>query len=152
MMGEQAKVTAQVVGYRGSAPLISDLVGGQVPVAVDTFDTQLPHHEAGKLRILAVSSAQRSPLAPNIPTFKEAGLDLVATGWNTFYAPASMPKAKADMLAKAIHDVMQDPDTQRKFNDQKMSPVVSTQAETVAMLRKYRAQWAPVVQKSGYQP
>src|SRR4051812_8636784 len=47
MMGEQAKVTPQVVGYRGSAPLISDLVGGQLPVAVDTFDTQLPHHEGG---------------------------------------------------------------------------------------------------------
>ncbi|HUR89551.1 MAG TPA: Bug family tripartite tricarboxylate transporter substrate binding protein [Ramlibacter sp.] len=152
MMGEKAKVTAQVVGYRGSAPLISDLVGGQVPVAVDTFDTQLPQHEGGKLRILAVSSAQRSPLAPNVPTFKEAGIDLVATGWNTFFAPASMPKAKVEALSKAIREVMQDPDTQRKFNDQKMNPVVATQAQTAAMLQKYRAQWAPVVQKSGYQP
>ena len=56
------------------------------------------------------------------------------------------------MLSKAIHDVMQDPDTQRRFRDQKMSPVVATQAQTAAMLEKYRAQWAPVVQKSGYQP
>jgi tripartite-type tricarboxylate transporter receptor subunit TctC len=152
MVGEKAKVTAQVVGYRGSAPLISDVIGGQVPVAVDTFDTELPHHEAGKLRILAVSGAQRSPLAPSIPTFKEAGLDLVATGWNTFFAPASMPKAKVEMLAKAIHDVMQDPDTQKRFLDQKMTPVVATQAQTEAMLKKYREQWAPVVKKSGYQP
>jgi tripartite-type tricarboxylate transporter receptor subunit TctC len=102
MMGEKAKVTAQVVGYRGSAPLLSDLIGGQLPVAVDTFDTQLPQHESGKLRILAVSSALRSPLAPNVPTFKEAGLDLVATGWNTFFAPASMPMAKVDALAYEI--------------------------------------------------
>jgi tripartite-type tricarboxylate transporter receptor subunit TctC len=152
MMGEKAHVTAQVVGYRGSAPLISDVIGGQVPVAVDTFDTELPHHEAGKLRILAVSGAQRSPLAPSIPTFKEAGLDLVATGWNAFFAPATMPKAKVAMLAKAIHEVMQDPDTQRRFVDQKMTPVVATQAQTEAMLQKYRAQWAPVVKKSGYQP
>ena len=152
MVGEKADVKAQVVGYRGSAPLISDLVGGQIPVAVDTFDTQLPQHEGGKLRILAVSSAQRSPLAPTIPTFKEAGLDLVATGWNAFFAPASMPKAKVEMLAKAIREVMQDPDTQRQFKDQKMSPVVSTRAQTTAMLQKYRAQWAPVVQRSGYQP
>jgi tripartite-type tricarboxylate transporter receptor subunit TctC len=152
MMGEKAKVNAQVVGYRGSAPLISDLIGGQVPVAVDTFDTQLPQHEGGKIRVLAVSSAQRSPLAPSIPTFKEAGLDLVAAGWNTFFAPASMPKAKVEMLANAIHEVMQDKDTQRKFADQKMTPVVATQAQTAAMLKKYRAQWAPVVQKSGYQP
>jgi tripartite-type tricarboxylate transporter receptor subunit TctC len=152
MLGEKAHVTAQVVGYRGSAPLISDLVGGQVPVAVDTFDTQLPHHEGGKLRILAVSSTQRSPLAPSIPTFKEAGIDLAATGWNTFFASASMPKAKVEMLAKAIRDVMQDKETQRQFADQKMNPVVATQAETAAMLQRYRAQWAPVVKKSGYQP
>jgi tripartite-type tricarboxylate transporter receptor subunit TctC len=152
MMGEKAQVKAQVIGYRGSAPLIADLIGGQVPVAFDTFDTELPHHEGNKIRILAVSGATRSPLAPSIPTFKESGVDLVATGWNAFFAPASMPKAKVQMLSKAIHDVMQDADTQRKFTDQKMSPVVATQAQTAAMLAKYRAQWAPVVKKSGYQP
>lgn len=152
MVGDKAHVPAQVVGYRGSAPLNSDLIGGQLPVAVDTFDTQLPQHEGGKLRILAVSSDKRSPLAPSIPTFKEAGLDLAATGWNTFFAPATMPRAKVQMLAKAIHDVMQDPGTQRQFADQKMIPVVATQEQTEAMLKKYRAQWAPVVQKSGYQP
>jgi len=152
MMGDKAKVEAQVVGYRGSAPLLNDLIGGQVAVGVDTFDSVLPQHEGGKIRILAISGAKRSPLAPTIPTFKEAGLDLVATGWNTFFAPASMPKAKVDLLAKAIHDAMQDPDTQRKFIEQKMTPVVSTQAQTQAMLKAYRAQWAPVVQKSGYQP
>jgi tripartite-type tricarboxylate transporter receptor subunit TctC len=152
MMGEKANVKAQVIGYRGSAPLVSDVVGGQVPVAIDTFETLLPQHEGGKLRILAVSGSTRDPLAPSVPTFREAGLDLVATGWNAFFAPASMPKAKVEMLAKAIHEVMQDPDTRRKFADQKMTPVVATQAQTIAMLQKYRAQWAPVVQKSGYQP
>lgn len=152
MMAEKAKVDAQVVGYRGSAPLINDLLGGQIAVAVDTFDTVLPQHEAGKIRILAISADKRSPMAPHIPTFKEAGLDLVAIGWNAFFAPATMPKAQVDLLSKAIREVMQDPDTQRKFADQKMAPVVSTQAQTQAMLKAFRAQWAPVVQKSGYQP
>lgn len=152
MVGEKAKVDAQVVGYRGSAPLLADLVGGQVAVAFDTFDTVLPQHEGGKIRILAVSSEKRSALAPGIPTFKEAGLDVVATGWNTFFAPASMPKARVDQLARAIAEVMRDPDTVRKFTDAKMTPVVSTQAQTRAMLEAFRAQWAPVVQKSGYQP
>lgn len=152
IVGQKANVDAQVVGYRGSAPLLNDLIGGQVAVAFDTFDTVLPQHEAGKIRILAVSSDKRSPHAPSIPTFKEAGLDLVATGWNAFFAPASMPKAKVEHLAKAIREVMQDPDTARKFTDLKMTPVVSTQAQTEAMLKDFRAQWAPVVQKSGYQP
>lgn len=152
MTAEKAGVQAQVVGYRGSAPLLTDLIGGQVPVAFDTLDTLLPQAEAGKLRILASSGARRSPWSPAVPTFKEAGLNLSATGWNTFFAPASMPKDKVERLATAIRDVMQDPDTQRKFTEAKMTPVVSTQAQTVAMLKAYRAQWAPVVQKSGYQP
>jgi tripartite-type tricarboxylate transporter receptor subunit TctC len=152
MVGEKASVQTQVIGYRGSAPLLNDLIGGQVPIAVDTEDVVLPQHNAGKLRILALSGAKRSPFAPNVPTFKEAGLDLSATGWNTFFAPTTMPKDKVERLAVAIREVMQDPDTQRKFKDSGMTPVVSTQAQTVAMLKAYRAQWSPVVQKSGYQP
>lgn len=152
MMGEKAKVKAEVVGYRGSGPLITDLIGGQVPIAFDTLDVVIPHNESGKLRILAMSGAKRSPFAPNVPTFKEAGLDLAATGWNTFFAPATMPPAKVARLSQAIREVMQDPDTTRRFKDSLMTPVVSTQEQTAAMLKAYRAQWAPVVQKSGYQP
>lgn len=152
MTGDKAQVKAQVVGYRGSAPLLNDLIGGQVPVAFDTLDTLLPQHEAGKVRVLASSGARRSPQSPQVPTFREAGLDLVATGWNAFFAPASMSPEKVARLAAAIHEVMRDADTQRKFADAKMTPVVSTQAQTQAMLKAYRAQWAPVVQKSGYQP
>jgi len=152
MVGEKAGVKAQVVGYRGSGPLLADLMGGQVPVAFDTFDTLLPQHEAGKIRILAVSSAKRSPFAPAIPTFKEAGLDLGADGWNTFFAPASMPAARVAQFGQAIREVMQDPDTVRRFNDARLGPVASTPEQTRRMLAAYRAQWAPVVQKSGYQP
>jgi tripartite-type tricarboxylate transporter receptor subunit TctC len=152
MMGEKAKVPTQVIGYRGSSPLLTDLIGGQVPIAVDTLDVVIPQHQAGKIRILAMSGAKRSPFAPEVPTFKEAGLDLVATGWNTFFAPASMPRDKVARLSQAIREVMQDPDTVRRFKDSLMTPVVSTQEQTAAMLKAYRAQWAPVVQKSGYQP
>jgi tripartite-type tricarboxylate transporter receptor subunit TctC len=152
MTGEKAGVKAQVIGYRGSGPLLSDLLGGQVPVAFDTLDGLIPQADAGKLRVLASSGAKRSSAAPNVPTFKEAGLDLVATGFNAFFAPATMPTAKVQQYAKAITEIMRDPDTQRKFADAKMTPVVSTQAQTIAMLKAYRGQWAPVVQKSGYQP
>ncbi len=152
MIGEKAGVPAQVVGYRGSAPLITDLLGGQIPVAVDTFDGLLPQHEAGKLRILATSGQQRSPMSPNIPTFRESGLNLAAMGWNTFFAPATMPAERVGRYASAIHAIMKETDTRQKFMDAKMIPVAASQAETVSMLKAYRAQWAPVVQKSGYQP
>jgi tripartite-type tricarboxylate transporter receptor subunit TctC len=152
MVGEKANVQTQVIGYRGSAPLLNDLIGGQVPIAVDTEDVVLPQHNAGKLRILALSGAKRSPFAPNIPTFKEAGPGPGRHRLEHLLRAATMPKDKAERLASAIREVMQDPDTQRKFKDSGMTPVVSTQAQTVAMLKAYRAQWAPVVQKSGYQP
>jgi len=152
MLAEKAGVKAQVVGYRGSAPLITDLIGGQVPVSIDTLETVLPHHEAGKVRILASSGAQRNVISPEVPTFTESGLPLVTTGWNAFFAPATMPAADVRRFSAAIVEVMKDPDTQRKFLAAQMSPVVATQAQTQAMLKAYRAQWAPVVQKSGYQP
>ena len=152
MTGETAGVPAEVVGYRGSGPLVTDLIGRQVPVAFDTFDTLLPQHEAGKLRILASSGARRSPFAPDVPTFKESGLDLAASGWNAFFAPASMPADRVARLGSAIREVMQEEDTRRKFLDARMGPVASTPAQTAAMLKAFRAQWAPVVQKSGYQP
>lgn len=152
MLAEKAGVKAQVIGYRGSAPLITDLIGGQVPVSIDTLETVLPHHEAGKVRILASSGASRNVISPKVPTFRESGLPLVATGWNAFFAPATLPAPEVQRYAAAIVEVMKDPDTQRKFLAGQMSPVVATQAQTAAMLKAYRAQWAPVVQKSGYQP
>ena len=152
MVGEKARVQTQVIGYRGSAPLLNDLLGGQVPIAIDTADVVLPQHQAGKLRILALSGAGRSSFAPDIPTFREAGLDLSATGWNTFFAPAGMPEEKVAMLGRLIREVMLDPDTVKRFRDALLVPVASTPARTAAMLKAYRAQWSPVVQKSGYQP
>ncbi len=152
MTSEAAQVKAQVVGYRGSGPLLTDLLGGQIPVAVDTLDTLLPQHEAGKLRILASSNDKRSTFASGIPTYRESGLNLVATGWNAFFAPASMPAARAAQLGNAIREVMREEDTRRKFHEARVEPVASAAQETAQMLKAYRTQWAPVVQRSGYQP
>ena len=152
MLGESAKVPVEVVGYKGSGPLLTDLMGGQVPIAVDTFDTQIAQHEAGKLRVLAVSSEKRSPLAPNIPTLKELGVNLVGTGWNTLFAPQSMAPATVQRLSELVQEVMKDPDTQQKFRAANLEPVVSSSAETEKILQAYRSQWAPVVKRSGFKP
>ncbi len=112
MVSDKAKVKGQVVGYRGSGPLMTDLIGGQVPVAFDTLDSLLPQGlGAGKIRILAASGARRSSFAPDVPTFRGSRAGPGANGWNTF-APKGMPKAQVDKLAQAIQAVMRDPDTQ----------------------------------------
>src|SRR5688572_9098883 len=69
------------VAYRGSAPIINDLVGGHMPFAISTLTDAIPQHRAGNIRILAVGSAQRSPFLPDAPTLKESGVDLVADAW-----------------------------------------------------------------------
>jgi len=149
MVADAAKVSAQVVGYRGSAPLTTDLLGGQVPVAVDTLDSLLPLHQAGKLRILAVGAGKRSPETFDLPTLKESGIDVVADGWNVMFAPASMPAAKVALIGKAVEQAMRTPALQAKFRAGNMTPVASSPAQTAKMLDAYRAKWEPVVKASG---
>ena len=76
------------VAYRGSAPIINDLVGGHMPFAISTLTDAIPQHRAGNVRILAVGSAQRSPFLPDAPTLKESGVDLVADAWYGMWLPA----------------------------------------------------------------
>ena len=151
MLADAAKVTPQVIGYRGSAPLLNDLLGGQVPVAVDTLDTLLPQHAGGKLRILAIGGAKRAPELPNVPTLKEAGLDVVADGWNVFFAPASMPAARVRQLGSAIEAIMKTKEMQQKFRDANMDPVAAGPEATAKMIAAFRAKWEPVVKAAGIQ-
>lgn len=151
MLGERAGVKGEVVGYKGSAPLSTDLLGGQVPVGVDTLDAVLALHQSGKLRILAVSGKTRSPFAKDIPTLKETGIDLVADGWNAFFAAKTMPADKVRKLAGEIQTVMADPVVQQRFLQANMVPVSRSQEQTAQMLKAYKAQWQPVVRKSGIQ-
>jgi tripartite-type tricarboxylate transporter receptor subunit TctC len=149
MMGQSAQVPAQVVGYKGSAPLSTDLIGGHVPVAVDTLDTLLPLHEGGKLRILATSGATRA--AKELPTFQEAGLKLSASGWNVLYAKAGMPATEVQRLSGEVAAVMKQPELRDKFIALKAEPVSATREQTTTMLRDFKSQWVPVIQKAGLQ-
>ena len=150
MIGEAARVKAEVVGYRGSAPLATDLLGGQLPVAVDTLDALLPLHEAGKLRILAVGADARLPDAPGLPTLRESGLPVVADGWNALFAPASMPAAEVQVIAREVEAAMKDPALQQRFRASKMTPVSASQPQTAKLLDAYRAKWEPVIRASGF--
>ncbi|MDD0839955.1 tripartite tricarboxylate transporter substrate-binding protein [Curvibacter sp. HBC61] len=152
MLSEQLGLKMPVVGYRGSAPLLNDLMGGHVPIAVDTLDTLEPLHKSGKLRILAVSSEQRAASLPGVPTFRDVGLKLSAEGWNVLYAPSQLPAERARRIAQAITEVMADKAMQARFAAADMVPVSSGPDATRRMLSAFQAQWAPVVRQSGFQP
>lgn len=152
MLGEKAGVQTEVVGYRGSGPLLTDLIGGQVPVVMDSLDILLPQHQAGKIRILAVSSPKRSPFSPDIPTFREAGVDLAAEPWNALFAPASMPKDKVERLGKEVAEMMKDPAIQSKFTAARVNTLSTTPAQANAIVQSFRQQWRPVVLRANIQP
>ena len=152
MLGQKAQVQVEAVGYKGSAPLLTDLMGGQIPVAVDTLDTLVQQHEAGKLRILAVSGDARSDLVPQVPTLKEAGINLSAAGWNTFFAPKAMPAAQVQRYSAAIQKVMKDPEVLKQFKSNFLDPVHASAVQTQQRLEAYKKQWAPVIKESGYRP
>src|SRR5450755_1500008 len=90
------------VPYRGSAPIINDLIGGHLPFGVTTIADAIPQHRAGGVKILAVSSAERSPFLPDVPTLKESGIDLVADGWYGMWLPAGSSRDFARQLSAAV--------------------------------------------------
>ena len=147
MVNKATNTNSPVIGYKGSAPLNTDLMGGHVPVAIDTVDTMLPLHIAGKIKILGTSGEKRS--VPTIPTLKESGFNIAATGWNVIFAKSSMPADKAARIAKEVAAIMQQPAVRDKFIAAKAEPISSTQQQTKDMLSKFKAQWQPVIQQSG---
>ncbi len=149
MMAQGAGIKAEVIGYKGSSPLVTDLMGGHVPVAIDALDSHLTQHEAGKIRILATSGAKRA--LPNVPTFKEAGLDMVATGFNTFYAKAGMPAERAAALSREIKAVMLMPDVQQKFVILKAEAVAADQAASHAEVEAFKKLWVPAIRQANLQ-
>ncbi|MEI2814413.1 MAG: tripartite tricarboxylate transporter substrate-binding protein [Burkholderiaceae bacterium] len=147
MVNKATNTNSPVIGYKGSAPLNTDLMGGHVPVAIDTVDTMLPLHLAGKIKILGTSGEKRS--VPTIPTLKESGFNIAATGWNVIFAKSTMPADKAARIAKEVAAIMQMPAVRDKFINAKAEPISSTQQQTKDMLSKFKAQWQPVIQQSG---
>lgn len=150
MLGRELGQEPEVVGYRGSGPLISELIGGILPQGIDTLDTLLPQHRAGKIRILAISGDARDAELKDVPTFKEGGVNLAADGWNAFFAPAAMPQAKADRLGADIAAVLREPAMQEAVQAAYLEPVSLDASGTADALAAYRKQWEPVVRDSGF--
>lgn len=150
MLAQQAGVTAEVIGYRGSAPAINDLLGGSVPVAIDTLDALIPQYKGDRLRILATSGAEPEANLNDVPTFKSAGLPLEASGWNALFAPAAMSDVKVTYLGELIKDIMSKPEVQQRFLQNDLPPVATNSTEATALIEEFTKQWTPVIKESGY--
>jgi tripartite-type tricarboxylate transporter receptor subunit TctC len=145
----QAQIKALHVPYKGSAPGISDVMAGRVDLMCDALNSSLPFIRAGKLRALAVTTAQRSEQLPEVPTLQESGLkDFDVSSWFGFFAPSSAPKEVVSLLASELQKATAMPETRKKIADIGLETVSSSPEELRAMIQREQHRWREVIRQA----
>ena len=146
-MTKQAMGLSMVhVPYRGGAPMTTDLIAGQIPVGIDVITAFVPMVKAGQIRALAVTTRQRSPLLPDVPSVVELGLpQLVAENYFGVSGPAALPKEVTDRLTKVLADIVADPAVIKKFEELGITVQKMGSADFSAFVAKQVADWAPAI-------
>ena len=145
-----AGVDMQHIPYKGSPPALSDVMGGQVSMTFDNITTAWTLAKGGKLRALAVTTAKRSPIAPDVPTLGESGLPSYEIGsWQGVFAPAGTPPDIVKRLNAEIVKIINLPDVQKKLLDLGAEPVANSSEEFTAFVKVEVVKWGEVVKKSG---
>lgn len=151
MVSRAAGIEMLHVPYKGSAAYMNELIGGNVPTAVDAIADLTEQHRAGKIRILASSGTKRSTAVPDVPTFAELGVNGVeAEGWFGFFAPAKTPKAIVDLLNRSLNQALRSPDVADRLTNLGMDPAPTTAEEFGRIVAADYAKWGPVVKASGF--
>lgn len=146
----QGKFTATQVPYKGASPAITDLLGGHIPMAALSIASGMPHIQGGKVRGLAVTSAQRSPALPNVPTVAESGFPgFEANGWLAIFVPNGTPPAVIAKLNAEIGKVMQMPEVKAKLLESGVEARTSTPEQLGAMVQSETAKWGKIIADAG---
>lgn len=150
LFAQTAGIGMTHVPYKGMAPALPDLFSGQVALAYDSVQTMMPHVKAGKLRALAMTSAQRWPAAPDVPTIAEAGYPSLTGGsWIGLLAPAKTPRDIVNKLSAAAQKAIDAPDVHAKLIEYGIDPVGGTPEQFDGFMRNEAARWADVVRRAG---
>jgi hypothetical protein len=140
------------VPYKGSAPAITDTIGGQTQLMFPSLFTALPYAKSGKLRPMAIAGAKRSSVLPDVPTLKEMGIEGVEVDqWYAFFAPAKTPKDVIATLNTALNKALADPDTIKKIEGHGADVESSTPEQLADLVKKDLAKWKGVVQQAKLQ-
>lgn len=140
------------VAYKGSAPAVTAVLGGEVPVAVDTLTVLAPQIQAGKLKGLVITASKRSPLVPGVPTAAEAGLPgFTAAGWFGIALPAHAPAPIVQQLQTAIHAIAHRPATAQTLQARGITVASNTPAEFAALIRADHARWGKLIEQNRLQ-
>jgi tripartite-type tricarboxylate transporter receptor subunit TctC len=136
------------VPYKGTAPALQDLIGGQIQIMMDTPSSMLPQVRAGKIKALAMASEKRVAVAPDLSTMVEQGVPVVGGTWVGMLAPAGTPKDVMAVLSKAAQAAIQKPELRERFVQLGIDPVGSSSAEFTAFLKAEIAKWAKVIKEA----
>jgi len=146
----QAGIDLTHVGYRGSAPMHNDLLGGTILFAIDTLPQNVQYQKSGKLKLLAVTSTKRAAMAPDVPSVVELGFPkLVADNFFGISAPAGTPRPVVDALSKATQAALADPKLVKNFEDLGITVGAMTPEEFTAFVQQQVSAWGPAVKASG---
>ena len=149
LFDQMAGIQITRIPFKGAAPAMASVIAGDVHLVISGIGTMLPQVKAGKLKGLAVTGAQRSPLAPDIPTVVESDIDYVATTWYGVLAPAGTPKAIVDRLNAATRTLIEDPETKALVTPQGVVLTAKTPEEFGSFMRAEVERWAKVVKETG---
>jgi tripartite-type tricarboxylate transporter receptor subunit TctC len=141
------------VPYKGGGPAMGDLVGGQVNLIFATTASAIPHLKSGRIKGIAVTTAKRSALLPDVPTISESGLaGFDANNWYGLVVPAKTPRAIIDQLNAEVTKVLAMPDVKTTLFNQGLDPAPGTPEQFGAYIKSERAKWAKVIKESGAKP
>lgn len=154
LSGELFKSMAGVdinhVPYKGGGPAMTDLVGGHIPLLFDVLTGAASHIRAGGARAIAVTTAQRSPSFPDVPTMAEAGVPGYETyTWNAIFGPARMPRPTVDALSRELQAVVALPEVQARLKDISAMPVGSNPEVLATLVKAELDKWGPMIQSLG---
>jgi len=150
MFKSLANIDIQHVPYKGSAPAITDLIGGQIQIMFDPLQSVLSNVQAGKLRAVAISSKERSPALPNVPTIAESGYDgFETTAWWGVFAPAKMPDAIAAALASEIERIVRSDAFRSRLEPLGVLPTVISGDAFSKFQQSELAKWGKAVRDAG---
>lgn len=140
------------VGYKGGAPLIADLLGGQIPMAIQSIAEQIDHHRAGNIRILASTGETRTKIAPEVPTFSEAGVPgLEQSSWTAYFGPKGLSPAFVDTFSNAVRDALQNEELKARLAKLGNEVDYKSPAELTELVRIGTDHWRTVIRQSGFE-
>ncbi|MBL0918371.1 MAG: Bug family tripartite tricarboxylate transporter substrate binding protein [Hydrogenophaga sp.] len=152
LIGQAAGVPLTHVPYRGGAPAAQDLLGGQIPLMVDTASETIEHHRAGRLRILAVTGEQRSAALPDVPTLREQGIPMAADAFFAYLGPAGLNAPVAERISHAVAQALADPGIQERIRGFGLVPSHAGPAATATTVAEHLKRWEAPVKASGFKP